>query len=227
MKISKETFEVLQNYAIINNGLVVDEEKCLKTISKNGGIISLFDTIEEFPFFSIWDLAKFNALVSEMGIADCDFNFNAKDNVVISSGGRRVRYEHSDAGFMKDFEKLKDSSKYKAYDAFDFKFEISADDLKKLRRISSIFGFKHEHGIIKLEMENGTGKLTIFSDANESKSTYDMDITGEGSGVSHTQVADLIMINSDYVVNANEKTIKFQSKNIPLIYFVSTVMIDK
>lgn len=229
MKISKETMEVFKNFSQINQGLVVDEEKCLKTMSLTGSIIAVYDTEETFPLFSIWDFAKFNALIDAMGVENSDFEFSENDGefgaVTVTSGSRKIKYEYADSGAMPIFQQIKPSEKYKDFDKFDFTFDLSAEDIKEIKRINSIFGFSQD--VLKIEMKDDVGTLTIFSETNETTSNYSMEIDGKGSGSCCLKVNDLIMIPGDYMASVSEQMVKFQNRNKQLLYFVRTHLINR
>ena len=226
MKIGKETFKILQNAAQINNGLMMDEAKVLKTMSTSESIIMVYDTEETFPVFAIWDFTKFNSLINVFGIENCEFDFNEKENYVeVSAGSRKLKYEFADAGSMPTFEKMKNSSNYKAFDKFDFKFVITEDDIKEIKKVNNIFGFSED--VLRITMNDGVGTIEIFSENNESKSNFTLEIDGEGSGTAMTKVEDLIMIDTDYSANVTEQMIKYTAKDLPLMYFIRTYIINR
>jgi len=229
MKITKETYDVFKNFAQINQGLVVDEENCLKTMSLTGSIIGVYDSEETFPLFSIWDFAKFNALIDVVGIENSDFEFSENEGdfgaVTIVSGSRKIKYEYADAGSMPTFQQIKPSEKYKAFDKFDFTFELSAEDIKEIKRINSIFGFSQD--VLKIEMKEDVGTLTIFSETNETTSNYTIEIDGKGSGSCCLKVNDLIMIPGDYQASVTDQMVKFQNKSKSLMYFIRTHLINR
>lgn len=226
MKISKETFEVMMNMAQIQNGIVVDEPQCLKTMSPTGSIISVYDTEETFPLFAIWDFTKFNSTINVHGIVECEFTFNNQESFVeISAGSRKVNYEYADAGSMPTFEQIKNSRDYKAFDKFDFTFKILADEIKDLKKMNQIFNFTND--VLKIDMVDGVGTIKIYSASNETKSDYIIEIDGEGTGSAMTKVDDMIMISDDYTASVCEKMIKYQSDKKPLMYFIKNFLEER
>lgn len=226
MKISSETFEVMQNMSQIHNGIVVDEENVLKTMSTSGSVICVFDTDESFPLFAIWDFTKFNSLIAVHGIENCEFSFDEKEEFIeILSGSRKSKYEYADAGTMPVFEQIKDSKAYKAFNKFDFEFTITEDDIKDIKKVNNIFGFSED--VLKITMNDGVGTLEIFSEENETGSNFTLEIDGEGTGEAITKVEDLCMIQTDYVASVNEQMIRYQAKDKPLMYFIRTYLTDK
>ena len=230
MKISKETAEVFKNMAQINSGLVVDEPKHLKTMSPTGSIIAIYDPEEEFPLFSIWDFAKFNSLIDVFGVENSEFKFVEESSddmgyVEVSSGSRKIKYEYAEMGTQPIFEQIKDAKAYKAFDKFGFTFKLSSDDIKEIKKVNSIFGFSED--ILKIDMKDGVGKITIFSEKAEIKSDFTIEIDGEGTGEAMTKVEDLIMINTDYEAHCSEQMIKYQAVDKPLMYFIRTVLKER
>lgn len=225
MKISSETYKIFTNYATINDGLVIEEPTCMKTINKEGSIISIYDTQEKFPLFAIWDFRKFNSLIEVMGIETCDFDF--QDNcVIVSSGSRKIKYEYTDMSVLVDFEQLVDSQRYKNKVFDGFTFDLLADDIREIKKVNSIFQFSED--ILKIEMNDGKGMITVFSEANETNSNYSLEIDGEGSGIAYTKIDNLKIISGDYKCSvSNDGIIKYQNKTIPLIYFIRTVDMDR
>lgn len=225
MKISKATFEILQNFADIQDGLVVDEANCIKTSSLGGATVALFDTEETFPVFGIWDIKKFNQLINVFSIENCDFDFETSEDFVTIShlhDNKQVQYEFHDIAHFPEFEEMKPSDNYKKFspDVGDgnFKFNISSDQIKELKRVNGIFAFSED--FLKITMVNGKGTITIFSNRKETKSDYQIDIEGEGSGEVTTKIEDMKIINDDYQALATEFIIKYQSTTKPLIYLI-------
>lgn len=230
MKISKETFQVLQNFASIQEGLVVDEANVIKTGSIDLSTIAIYDTEETFPVFSIWDLAKFNQLISTLGIDNCDFDFEgSEDFVTITSEKKKIEYGYAEIGTIPVFEQLHDSSRYKDFKVKDgeesFTFNLKSDDINQLRKINNIFNFSED--VLKIEMVDGKGKITVFSEDGEDLSNYEVDIDGEGSGEAFTKIDDMIMISDDYYATVTPKMIQYASENQPLLYFIRTYQIDR
>lgn len=219
MKISNESFMVMGNFAEINESFMVEEPTVFKTKNREGTIISVYDTQETFPNFAIWDLRKFNSLVSVMGIESCEFDFE-EEGIVISSGSRKGKYEYCDMATLIDFEDLKDSVRYKDYDQFDFSFDLTAEDIKEIKKVNSIFQFKED--LLKIEMTDGKGVVTVLSEDNSTASNYSLEIDGEGTGVAYTSINNLKIINGDYKCSVNGVVIKYQHKTIPLFYLIAT-----
>lgn len=229
MKISKDTFDVLQNFSTIYSGIEVDEPNCLKTMSKTGSIIAIYDTEETFEPFSIWDLTKFNNLVSVSGVENCDFEFKSDEGefgrIIVKAGSRTFNYEYAESGVMPVFSEIKSSEKYKAFNNFDFHFDLKQEDIKELKRVNSILQFSED--VLKIEMKDDVGTLTIFSESNETTNTYQIEIDGEGTGISYLKVSDLNMIPGDYKASVCEQLVRFQHKTKPLTYFLRTVLLSK
>ena len=80
MKISDSTFEVLQNFSSINNGITVQTGSEIKTISPMKNIFGKATVSDNFTSeFSVYDLPEFLATISLLG-TDAEFEFG--DNSV-------------------------------------------------------------------------------------------------------------------------------------------------
>ncbi|MEK9696166.1 MAG: hypothetical protein VW270_10390, partial [Candidatus Poseidoniales archaeon] len=84
MKISKETSEVLKNFATINMSLLFKKGKTLRTVSPQKSVLAQVNVSEEFPQeFAIFDMNQF--LSTFQAFEDPDINFSEK-SLSISNG---------------------------------------------------------------------------------------------------------------------------------------------
>ena len=115
MKLSKETIEVLKNFAGINQSIVVNKGSKLKTVNSLKNILAHATVEEDFPKeFAIYDLTEFLGLISTM--EDPELSFNDSD-VTVSSGSRKVKYRYADTDYIvkpeKDIEMPESEIKFK------------------------------------------------------------------------------------------------------------------
>ena len=74
MKISKQTLEVLKNFATINTNILVREGNNLSTISTGKNIFAKAEVKESFPKeFAIYDLNSLLSLLTLMEDTDVEF----------------------------------------------------------------------------------------------------------------------------------------------------------
>ena len=90
MQISKETIDILKNFASINSNLMIRKGKTLSTISTGKNIFSKADVTEEFPLeVAIYDLNSLLALLTVM--ENQEVNFGEK-SLTISKGNGKFEY---------------------------------------------------------------------------------------------------------------------------------------
>ena len=149
MKISSETLAVLQNFAVINNGILVAEGDTLKTISTNKTVLASAKIAETFDSpFCIYALPEFLAVVSTF--SQPEFEFGEKE-VTISEGSSKLVYVYADPATI-----VLPPNKELSTADHDVAFTITEADLSKLAKVGSIMNLE------ELVITNGgDGKLSI------------------------------------------------------------------
>lgn len=98
MKISKETLDVLKNYASINTNILVREGSTLATISTGKNIFSRTTVKETFDKeFAIYDLNSLLALLTLMEDTDVDFG---EESITISKDRSQFEYYYADPSII-------------------------------------------------------------------------------------------------------------------------------
>ena len=88
--LSRNTLDVLKNYATINSSIVFKQGSTLRTISNAENILSKFTSEEIFPVdFAIYDLSQFLSGISLFDNPSLDFS--SDDFVRIVGNGRAVK----------------------------------------------------------------------------------------------------------------------------------------
>jgi hypothetical protein len=216
MKISKPTLAVLKNFSILNNAIVVDEEKTLKTRSPSG-IIGVYDTEETFPEFAIYDLPELLNIINLFKLEDIEFNFKEKF-VEVVCGKNKIRYAYTDKDLIPDVEKIKPSEKYKAFNSFDGSINLTDKEMGIIQKTSNIMGANE----LEIQIEDGQGKVTVCDTNSVITNNYTLDVEdAEGTFNITIGVNNLQFISGDYKISVqNDKMAKFQHASAPLFYFV-------
>jgi hypothetical protein len=132
MKISKDTINVLQNFASINNGLLVGTGNTLKTISPSKTLLASAEVSETFDTkFCIYDLAQFLGTVSLFDSPDFEFGDNS---VEISEGETNLVYVYADPNTIVTVpgKKLECES--------DIAFDLPWVDFDRLQKAANVLG---------------------------------------------------------------------------------------
>jgi hypothetical protein len=94
IKLSKETLEILKNFASINSNILVQPGKTISTISPVKNVLAEATVVEDFPIpFGLWDLNRFLGVVSLF--SDPEFVFEEKF-VTIHGKNSSVKFFYSE-----------------------------------------------------------------------------------------------------------------------------------
>ena len=123
MKISKETMDILKNFATIFPAINVNEPQTLNTLSASENIVGIYDTEEVFTEFAIYDLPQFLGMISLFDLNSTEFKFikdeeKDQDYVRVVSNNNAVKYIFTDADMIPNVDKILPSKKYKALDNY-------------------------------------------------------------------------------------------------------------
>ena len=99
MKLSKETEDVLKNFADINQNILVEKGNVLRTVSTMKNILGRAEITEAFPKqFGIYDLNEFLGVLTMS--EDPEIHFENESYLTIESGRSSVKYFHSDPSII-------------------------------------------------------------------------------------------------------------------------------
>ena len=103
LTLSKQTIDLLKNFASINSNILIRPGRIIRTISNYKNLMAETTIEEEFPQeFGIWDL---NKLLGTVSLFDSPiFEFEEK-YMVISGGGSRVKYFYSEPKLLTTINK--------------------------------------------------------------------------------------------------------------------------
>jgi hypothetical protein len=128
MKLSKESLEILKNFAGINSNILIEPGKKIKTMSVAKNIFASATVGDEFPSeFAIYNLSEFLGVLSLFDKPELDFK---GDVVTVTDEGSRMKVKYLAAS--------KEILIYPKQDVkeppFDVKLSIKSDDLLRLQK---------------------------------------------------------------------------------------------
>jgi hypothetical protein len=213
MRLSKETFSILKNFATINSNILIKPGNKLKTISPGKNIYAEAKVQEEFDTdVPIWDLNKFLGVVSMFNNPDLEFNDKYVD---ISNGRSSVRYYYSAVSLLtvpnRDIQMPK----------VNVSFDLDESNLNEILKASSILqvsdlkiiGRDSELKIIVQEQENNTSNsFSVLIDDNYSGSDCEASFN----------VSEVKFLPGSYKVELTNTIIsKFTHQSQDLSYYIS------
>ena len=213
MRLSKETYTILKNFAAINSNILIQPGNVLKTVSAGKNIYVEAKVTEDFDIdVPIWDLNKFLGIVSMFNNPDLEFH---DTYVVITNGRSSVTYYYSEPSL------LTVPTREIKMPATVTRFDLEEKDLNEILKASSVLQ------VSDLRMVGADGKFTISVDdsgqstSNSFEIVIDENYTGkdfEGT----VNVSEMKFIPGSYSVELTDTIIsKFTHKSLDLSYYIA------
>lgn len=214
MKISDSTFEVLQNFSSINNGITVQTGSEIKTISPMKNILGKATVTDNFTSeFSVYDLPEFLATISLLG-DDADFEFG-ENSVNISGNGASATYNYAEASMI-----IVPPEKDITMPNPEVVFDLSTDLLSKLQKASAVLSLPD----LVLE-SNGTVVTLNVRDKKNPTSNHFSEVIMDGDGQTYSmnfKMENIRVVKDEYTVYVSSKGLShFVAKNKGVEYFIA------
>lgn len=207
MKLSKETFAILQNYASINQSILFEEGNFLRTISPTESIFAKAKVTEEFPMdAAVYNLPKLLGILS-IDKENSELNF-LENYLEISQGKSKVKYAYCNADLIKAPPKGQDIKIKNP----EIGFELQEDVLQNLLKAMAILNFSE----IAIRGENGVLSVETLSTKNDSSDSYSTEIGETDQNFFVVFDADkLQLIPDDYKIQISSRGIsQFSSDTV-------------
>ena len=218
MKISKETLDVLKNFASINSNILVKPGNVIKTLSNYKNVLAQATVEEDFPTeFGIYDLHKMLGVISLF--EDPSLEFHEKYVVISGDNGSTVKYFYSEPKLLTTVTKdLKMPPSV-------VRCEILENDFKEIQKAASVLQLPD----IKIETPQSNIDdivLTVFDRKDPSTNEYSFKIGQQEATEAEFgfffKVENLKMLTGDYEVEICENSVaKFSNKNRDLSYWIA------
>jgi len=215
MEINENTLEVLQNFATINQNILIRPGQDIRTISEARNILGKATLDIEFPMeFGVYNLNEFLGALSIVDKPNLDFK---EQHVQIgdSSGRSKIKY------FFSSPDTLTFSEKDITMPECEVKFTLDQSTIKKLKNAASTLGHKE----LIITGNNNLLTLTVTDSGNSTANSYSIDIDGEYESEMFKFILDienLKILPGDYEVNISSKLIShFVNKEKSVQYWVA------
>ena len=210
MKLSKNTVEVLKNYANINGNLLLKSGTKLGTISEQKNIMSSTIVSETFPSdFGIYDLNEFLSAMSVF--EDPELEFSEKF-VSIKQGNNSIKYYAAEAA------NLTVPQKEIVFPEAEINFKLTAGQLDLIRKTSGVLSAPD------LAITGDGSKIIaqVGQKKNATANSYDVDLGATDKKFKvNLKVENLKMLPGEYNVSISSKRIsRFQGTG-DLVYYVA------
>ena len=215
MKISNETLAVLKNFAVINNGIVIQKGNVLTTISTGDGVFAKAIVAEKFPRkIAIYDLREFLSTLQLFQSPVLEF---PETNYIIireESGKSAVRYH------LTDEQNINHTVDEYEIPSVDFSFKLSNTNLQNILRACSIMELE-DIGIYTNDKEC---QLVAHDSTNTYSNNYTLDVELNESVGKFKHILkknNLCVLSDDYSVSVcNDGVIEFVSDTKQIKYII-------
>jgi len=211
MKLSKDTLNLIKNFASINGNLLIKPGNKISTVNVGKTVFATTSVTEQFPTeFGIYDLNEFLGALSLF--TDPDLEFSDK-YVVIKEGSNAIKY------FGAAVQNMIVPSKDIIFPEAEINLSLGASTLEMIMRTAPIL--KSED--VSFTGDGSTINLNVGDKKNATSNTFTNALgTTTSEFTVNLKVDNLKMIPGDYDVSISSKKIsRFKAKNSDLTYYVA------
>ena len=211
---SKQTLDLLKNFASINSNILVKPGDTIKTISPVKNIMAVATVPETFDTeFGIWDLNKFLGTVSLFDTPS--FEFGERSVTISGSGGSSVNYYYSEPRL------LTVPTKDIVMPEPVVSFNLTQDALNEINRASSVMQLPD----LVVRSEGTTIVMVALDRQDDTTNSYSVEL-GEMSVESDFEfvfrVDNLKLLPGDYRVDVTDKVVsQFTHSQLDLKYWIA------
>ena len=214
MKISKQTIDLLKNFASINSNILVMPGNEIKTISNYKNVLAVANVEETFDMeFGIWDLNKLLGTISLF--ESPTFEFNEKNVVIEGENGATVVYYYSEPKLLTTVNK-----ELKMPEAV-VHCEIKEEDFKEIQRAAGVLQLPD----LKISSEGDKIYLTVHDRKDPSSNSFTIEVGDNTDDADFTflfKVENMKMLSGDYNVEICKNSVaKFNNQSIDVSYWVA------
>jgi hypothetical protein len=210
MKLSKETVNLIKNFAGINSNLLLKQGNKLATISGQKNVMADATVTETFPDFAIYDLNEFLGAMSLFEDPELDFQ---DKYVSIKQGSMNIKF------FAADASNLTAPQKAITFPEAEINFRMSSSMLDMIKKTSSVLRAA-DVSIVG----DGSKVVAVVGDKKNASGNSFSEPVGDTDKTFkvNLKVENLKMLPGDYDVSISSKKIsRFKSPNTDLVYYVA------
>jgi hypothetical protein len=213
MKLSKETTEILKNFATINPSLIFQAGSVQKTVSPQKTILAKANITETFDReFAIYDLTQFISTVSLFEDPELKLG---EDSVVISNGRARTTLRYAKSELIQS-----PPSKEINLPSSDIQFTLDKTILDAARKAANVLSVPE----LAFVGRGGKSYLTAIDSRNQGSNTFEYEVgTASTNYIMIFKTDNLNLLPRDYDITISSKGIShFKSKSGDVEYWIAT-----
>lgn len=215
MKLSKDTLDVLKNFASINSGIEFKKGNTIRTMSSGKTVLAKASLKDEFPQdFCVYDLNQFLSVHSMFDNTEIDFD---EKNVIFKFGPKKSTTYRKTVKEMIVTAPDKELS----LPSVDIAFTLTKEDLADLLKSASILQSPH----IAVLSKDDKIVLSTFNAKDDSAHTNHIEVSS-GNQKKFKMVfltENLKMIPGSYDVEISAKGLaSFKNKSVDIQYWIAT-----
>lgn len=215
MKLTKDTLDVLKNFASINSGMEFKKGNTIRTMSSGKTVLAKATLKDEFPQdFCVYDLNQFLMIHSSSDATE--LSFDDKNILFVFGPKKSTKYRKTAKEMI-----VTAPDKELTLPSVDIAFTLTKEDFSDLLKQASHIQSPH----IAVESDGDTINLVTFNAKDDSAHVHTAEI-GAGNGKKFKMVfltENLKMIPGSYDVEICAKGLaSFKNKNIDLQYWIAT-----
>jgi hypothetical protein len=218
MKLTSETFDILKNFGIINQGILFKEGNILKTVSTQKNILAMAEIEENIPAdFGVYDLNNFLSVVS-LHKDEPTFDFDSKHVIIKSNNGRsKIKYRFCDPTMI-----VTPPEKDLVMPEPEITFNLTSEDFNWILRAASVLSSPQ----ISVESDGDKVQILTLDLQNDSAHTDSLELT-DGNGMEYRMIFKTEnltkILPGSYTVNISSKGIAhFNNSKVKLQYWITT-----
>jgi len=214
MKLSKNTFKILENFKDINQSILFKQGNKLRTISVMKNILAEVTIEEEVPKdFGIYDLSQFLNGIDNL-YHDPELDFANDGHVVIKEGKMRSKYFFADPNVI-----ITPPDKPIDLPSEDVTFTLSTDQLVKLLKAAAIYQLSD----LSVVGEAGVVKVVVRDKKNDTSNIFSIIVGETDKEFSFNfKVENIKILPGTYEVVVSQKLLsRFVNADRDLTYYIA------
>jgi len=218
MKISKETTEILKNFAAINPSLIFQAGTVQKTVSPQKTVLAQANITDSFSReFAIYDLTQFISTVSMFEDPDLSLG---DDSVTISNGKAMTTLRYAKSDLIQS-----PPSKDIVLPSEEISFTLESNALQSALRAAGVLALPE----LALVGRNNKAYLSAIDSRNDGSNKFEYEVGQTDTDYRMIfKIENLKILNRDYEVRVSAKGIShFKSKDGDVEYWIATEQSSK